>query len=555
MKSANDRLSLHPLAFFSILVVMAILITALMTYYSTSFSWPRTSPFLSLESRSYSSIRAIIYGNSDMLTIPALYNDVVNGVDLSGWKLSQASFFFPDMLLYFLVRSFVPNMFIALSAYGVVQFLIFALGLMFFARQILPSNYGSARYSMIALMAILFTLSIDKLSWLSNLVFANSHHFGVVATIPWVLAISYRLVANPKRETYLVIILSVISFFTTLSDTLYLIQVTVPLCVSILVLYLVKKTTLKGMAILNSVLIFSGATGLATQVVIPWKYPTLQPYFYPNMVYESYNNLISSIKTMLLSTPYQAALAIFFVALCFFVLLKHIASRIYVGATFALDISIIFFPLYFLLASAFNVLALVGSGKMCGSACLRYCLPFLFFSTWWGVPLVTRIPTFIKPALFELVLLVVLALTAILVSGSINLPQFTRNTTDIYDPPLIRCIDENTARLGITYGIAQYWQARPISLLTQNNLSVVQVNPDLTPFHWLNNLAEYAIEPQFAIVDSSIPANHPFRWDENYIINRFGEPDTTFQCGDSKILVYNRSDSSFKSLFSNIALE
>lgn len=535
MKVINNKLSLnHPLAFLSFTIVLAGLITALMFYYSTS----------------YSSLRPFVYGNSDMLTIPALYNDVVNGVDISNWKLSEASFFFPDMLLYFLARSATPSIFAALSVYGIVQYLFFTLGLVFLAKQIFPGSYGSAPYSMIALMAMFFSFSIDKLHWLSNTIFVNSHHFGVVATIPWVLAMSFQLISKPQLKTSLVSALCILSFLTSASDTLYIIQITVPLCGSLIILFLIKKICLKRMIVINSAIILASVAGLGLKYVIPWKYPTLQSYFNPSFM--SLFNFVESIKSIILTTPYQAALAAFFVSICIFILIKSIISHISRRNTSAICLSEIIFPLYFLVATIVNVLAMVGSGKMCGPTCLRYFLPFFFFTSWWGLALVFKIPKFIKPARFERAILVVLALTVILALGNINLQQMVKNTTDVYYPSFVKCMDENTAQMGIKYGIAHYWQARPISMLTQNSLKVVQVNPDLTPFHWLNNLTWYEIEPEFVIIDLSIPVGDPGHLDENLVRSRYGEPDAIFQCEDSRILVYNRSDSKFRTLFNNI---
>lgn len=540
MKTVSNRLTLkHSRAFLNVTIVLVGLIVALMFYYSTS----------------YASLRSFVYGNSDMLTIPALYNDVVHGIDISGWKLSEASFFFPDMLLYFLARGVTPDIFSALSVYGIVQYLFFTLGLVFLAKQIFPGSYGSAPYSMIALMAMFFSFSIDKLHWLSNTIFVNSHHFGVVATIPWVLAMSFQLISKPQLKTSLVSALCILSFLTSASDTLYIIQITVPLCGSLIILFLIKKICLKRMIVINSAIILASVAGLGLKYVIPWKYPTLQSYFNPSLMYESYSNLVESIKSIILATPYQAALAAFFISICIFILIKSIVSYVSLRNTSAIDLSKVLFPLYFLVAAAVNVLAMVVSGKICGPACLRYFLPFFFFSSWWGLALVFRIPRFIKPALFERVALVVLGLTVILALRNISIKQLVKNTTDIYYPSFVKCMDENTAKLGVKYGIAHYWQARPISLLSQNGLTVVQVAPDLSPFHWLSNLAWYEIEPEFVVIDLSQPVNNAMRIDENLILSRYGEPDATFQCGDSKILVYRSAGNKFRTLFSNILLK
>lgn len=50
--------------------------------------------------------------------------------------------------------------------------------------------------------------------------------------------------------------------------------------------------------------------------------------------------------------------------------------------------------------------------------------------------------------------------------------------------------------MGLTRGIAQYWQARPITLLSKANLKVVQVSGDLRPYRALNHSEPNVVENQ-----------------------------------------------------------
>ncbi len=121
-----------------------------------------------------------------------------------------------------------------------------------------------------------------------------------------------------------------------------------------------------------------------------------------------------------------------------------------------------------------------------------------------------------------------------------------------YYPEFIQCMDENTARLGVKRGIAHYWQARLITLLTKNNLEVVQTTQDLRPFRILNNSDGYQEEIDFVIIDHSPDTwNRSYNWiDSDLVIQRFGEPASTFTCFESDIWVYNRSsDTHFRHQF------
>ena len=127
--------------------------------------------------------------------------------------------------------------------------------------------------------------------------------------------------------------------------------------------------------------------------------------------------------------------------------------------------------------------------------------------------------------------------------------QLLVNISEDYYPSYVECIDEHAEELGIKYGVAQYWQARPITELSRVGLRVVQVLRDLSVYHWCNNKYWYDIEPEFVIIDLKHPEPSALRLDEKLIIERYGIPDNTFICEQSKILVYTRKDSGLRNLF------
>jgi hypothetical protein len=537
VKIANEKLSKQRLLkIVGYTIVFAGIITALLYYYSTS----------------YASLRSFVYGNSDMLQLASVYNDVINGIDLSHWKLSEASFFFPDLLIYFLARGLTLNIFIAQSIYGMIQFIVFTLGLIFLSKLILPPFYGSARYSIVALMALLFSFTISKLHWLSNMVFVNEQHFGVVVTIPWVLAIICRLITKPRLNTSLIIVLCIISFLTSASDRLYLVQVTTPLCFCLLILYLLRKDQLRRIVISSAAIVFSSLAGLILDYVNPLTFKYRQSVFNVNQMNESFFNLIGAFKSVIHRYPLHAALIFIVTSACIYYIIKYMLFYIKFRSFSTLNMALLIFPLYFIISNIINVLVLIVFGRMCGSICFRYLLPFFIFSSWWGVPFLLRIPRFINPIHFQGAIQIVLALVVILALGSVSMQVFIWNISSIYYPSFIKCIDDNTTKLGITYGVSNYWQARPITLLSQKGTKVVAVNSDLTPFYWETNLDWFSIEPEFIIVDQSIPISDAMRIDDNRLISLYGVPDTTFRCEESQVLVYNRPGSKLRMLFNNL---
>jgi hypothetical protein len=104
-------------------------------------------------------------------------------------------------------------------------------------------------------------------------------------------------------------------------------------------------------------------------------------------------------------------------------------------------------------------------------------------------------------------------------------------------PPLVHCLDEQAAARGLRHGISNYWQAKYISVLSRQGLHVVQVQPDLTPFHWINSIEWYDRDFEFIIIDEASEGWHLLS--QELIVSRFGEPADTFRCGASLALVYD----------------
>ena len=127
----------------------------------------------------------------------------------------------------------------------------------------------------------------------------------------------------------------------------------------------------------------------------------------------------------------------------------------------------------------------------------------------------------------------------VVISGSIIADPVASipNLVDYY-PDNVSCVDRIVSSQGLKYGIAQFWQARPITLLSKAGAVVVQISQDLTPFRYINNSDWYHENMDFAIVDS--PSNNQYGISRESIISKFGEPANTFSCPGIEILVYNR---------------
>ncbi len=517
------------LGFSNAATIVVGLTVALLVYYTTS----------------YVSFEGIVY-NADALYLPALYRDLAAGNSFAAWNLPPASFLFPDTLLFFLVSAATPTFHAAIVAFGISQYLLFALGLMLLARQTLPPAYGFARYGLVALMGLLFLTLIDRLEFYSQLIFLSVHHFGVALLLPFVLTLLLQSISSPRTPIWQASALAILSFLAGASDGIYLIQVTGPLVVALGVLFWLDVLEGRRALLLGGVLLAASLLGaLAIRLVLPQSDLVAGYLTRFHLAYFALLQLLGYLTSAWSAKPLHFFLAAGFLLVCALGLWRSVRKQRR-GDPSAANAARTLLTTFFLVSTAASVFFITLFGLFVDRHALRYFLPLLIFSGFWGWPFVLALPK----AIFPRTVRVAVPVAILLVAGlAIQIKPARNPLANGYYPTYIQCIDEHARQLDLREGIAQFWQARPLTLLGQSNLRVAQVNRDLSPYNWVNSSAEFEIAPQFAVIDLTLPAEHPSRLDESLLVARFGEPDTTFQCEQSRILVYTRAESRLKSLF------
>ena len=110
-------------------------------------------------------------------------------------------------------------------------------------------------------------------------------------------------------------------------------------------------------------------------------------------------------------------------------------------------------------------------------------------------------------------------------------------SVSIYDyrPEYVRSLDEQASKYGIRYGVAGYWQARVITLLSRTRMRVYPVDGSLTPFTVVSNVEWYkkAVEdktqsPCFSFVILNDPL---WKIARSTVIERLGDPTYDLNVG------------------------
>jgi hypothetical protein len=210
------------------------------------------------------------------------------------------------------------------------------------------------------------------------------------------------------------------------------------------------------------------------------------------------------------------------------------------------DGRVLFVLSFFLLILA----ATMGSVLVSGAAQSRYFLPVFVIPPFFGWPiLLASWPRFMKawdrPG-GQIGALGILA-TLLVVFGGWSQAGRLSELADFY-PEQVKCLDDYAGRQNLHSGIAQYWLARPITMLSKRNLLVVQAKADLFPDHWINNLNAYDNRFDFILADTAMGGPRAIK--ASRVRDRFGEPADSARCGEFEVLAYNRpEDEAFQRQF------
>jgi hypothetical protein len=119
-----------------------------------------------------------------------------------------------------------------------------------------------------------------------------------------------------------------------------------------------------------------------------------------------------------------------------------------------------------------------------------------------------------------------------------------RRELTAYRPPLVHFMDELARQEGLRYGYAGYWQARPITLLSNRGLRAYAVDGVLNPLLWVSNREWYAESledrsrrPRIDFVVLDDPA---WKISRESAVRVLGEPAREVHFGNTRVLIYSR---------------
>jgi hypothetical protein len=167
---------------------------------------------------------------SDSLYLPTLFEDIfVKGGKINDWFLTPSPYFFPDYPAFFIAYLIGNTPQSQMIAFALIQVSLMLLAVFFIAKEtskINSSNFTTATTTLIVLIWLALSAGEPFV-----FILLSAYHYGAFlsAILLAALWLKYNDNSSVKDQYFLLTLIGVFTFITTLSDTLFLVQFVAPL--------------------------------------------------------------------------------------------------------------------------------------------------------------------------------------------------------------------------------------------------------------------------------------------------------------------------------------
>lgn len=481
--------------------------------------------------------------NSDAAFILLFYRDLLARGRVDGWDLPTNPYFFPDMLLMVPIDLLTNNTNLTVNLFAALQLLLTGAGFVLLQREL----FGKARIPQ-SLTLLAFTLCVLLIASGEHLFYYSalmpSHHFGVLVVVPFATIAMLRALQANKRAN---VLLFALTFLTSLSDFLYIIQFVLPAFFALLLWWQRLQMSWKRLLGVSGMLLFSAAAGhwLRQLLVSVQKFR-----IYVNIDHQTRQQSLADFGAWLVELaaddPFFAIFWLTSLVALVITLVNGIrAQTVDVGKRYTLPLV----ATLLMASGAASVAAMLASGNFENSASSRYILSAIYLPlfTGWPLWLATRLlhrgeqHSFTQDVTNVRWVSAAVTLVAVALLGYtiLNMPLSALAAVPTHQDPVVACLQQETARRNLRYGLAEYWQAGYMSALARGTLHLAAVSEPLTPALWNSNRYDYELPFEFVI--SNADAEPQWQIEEAFLHQQFGPPDDSFRCESSTVFVYDRA--------------
>jgi hypothetical protein len=197
---------------------------------------------------------------------------------------------------------------------------------------------------------------------------------------------------------------------------------------------------------------------------------------------------------------------------------------------------------YFSLIALVIVFFNVGLFSLHDQQPARYMITANYLSMVYSIVLISIVLISVRAKALSFLLVSCVLITTVARAG---ITDVVRVDYDEIKPGVVDCIIDVAETHQLTRGVAQYWQARPLTLLSDKRLKVVPIHgATLKPYFWASSRRQFSGQYDFAVVDHSVDDATSWTtkaWysiDRSKIIQLNGKPMEIAWCDQSEILIY-----------------
>jgi len=486
------------------------------------------------------------YFNSDTLYAPSVYKDLfLDKTGIKGWHLNGAPNFFPDMLLFFIIRSFFDHFIPACFTYSIVQVLLVLILLSTLYKNIFKTiSFIHLSFGMLLMTMFLFVTLINEDFVYTFYVLSISYHMGafIMLLISLILVFKY-LKSFKKKLLYYMLILSSLAI---VNDRLFLILFSVPLFSLILLLFLKSdnKKQIINILVINLTSIFLGLSlfrmiensGYIQIIKLSWKV-----YNFSNII-PALNIFCEQHIFYLREFDFRGIINILFLISFFFhcyFLIKNLSLAIKRKEHNQKEL---IYLLLFISITALVLITPIVNGSYVGWAILRYNIFSFYLGIFSYAYLIHKLisDSLISKKVFNLLIPFVIFLNSFFIINQFYKKDISKGLSNFlnYHPKKVECIDKLARDEDLRFGIAEYWTAKYITMFSKENVRVYTVFDNLKPWYHVTNKNWYFNSgkgkfgnPEFNFVISN-------KLDENHILEKLGNPIDTLECSSFRILKF-----------------
>lgn len=482
--------------------------------------------------------------NSDILYLPSFFDDLWRGIDVTGWALTPAPYFFPDFLVYGFFDSIFHlidvnvatrvdlSLRLSSAALYIINGFLFAVLLrqLFVSR---PSTIIGGIW-----VWLLFTFIVFLTPFKYDFIEAHiiSTHSGVITStfLFWILWVSEVSPLSKLKKTFRYFWLFALVVLTLVSDLQFLTLVVIP---SMLIsLFLLIYSTDRKKHIFDLLLI--GVAVLSAFRLRPRiRY---QLIYFPNidgldLIKRTVRHLPDLSLRLILDTGLLLPLTILIIVFVIFIFIRRgIHSgfvAIYLGSVFTA------------VAAVVIQLGLTIDSNNIGTIPDRYLLYlYALLLPVWFASIVYKINLNLIKSLIENNTLVcsfilLLSILALIVSLSfVSILGRGKQSLAAKQANCVKVVIGAQEGKKIVYGISDYWPAKQLSLFGSPDIRLFPVGGDSVNqfYFWITNLSWFnddQIIYQFAITEGLV---------QDRLINYYGKPNKIFECEGLEVWWYGR---------------